>query len=257
MLEKITLFTAMLFVAVYPLCFWISVDDPLKNKFHKFHLGLPNVVGGVLLVFVLIMDLPLSIKITVAAWKLLFFTISRLEWKKEYPRAWLVSVPSLIGMSAFYQLHNHYLPADWQNILMWLLGSVIFCSALYAMNLGHWYLNVHGLPIFHLMRATCVFWAAVGLRLLWDAAKLLSSTVVYRGDTVPLWKFTASMEGFLIAVGIFFGTLFPAITLYFAVETIKLKNTQSATGILYAILCAVLLGDITYKYFLIRYGIAL
>ena len=58
-------------------------------------------------------------------------------------------------------------------------------------------------------------------------------------------------------MGIFFGALFPLFSLYFVLGTLKLKNTQAATGILYVTLCSVLLGDLTYKYYLIKFGIPL
>lgn len=45
MLYTITLLTTLYFAFTYPLCFWISRHDPLKNNFHHFHLGLPVIVG--------------------------------------------------------------------------------------------------------------------------------------------------------------------------------------------------------------------
>ena len=54
-----------------------------------------------------------------------------------------------------------------------------------------------------------------------------------------------------------FGTIFPLVALYFVDGTLKVKSTQSATGILYVILIAILIGDLTYKYYLIQYGIVL
>ena len=47
-------------------------------------------------------------------------------------------------------------------LIAWLLGGFILCSALFAMNLGHWYLNVHGLPIAHLKRAVKCVWRGFG-----------------------------------------------------------------------------------------------
>ena len=74
---------------------------------------------------------------------------------------------------------------------------------------------------------------------------------------IPLYVFMNRMDGFFLWVAIFFGTLLPLICNYFVIGTLKVKSTQSATGILYAILVAVFMGDLTYKYYLFKYGIAL
>ena len=61
------------------------------------------------------------------------------------------------------------------------------------------------------------------------------------------------MEGIFLLVAFFFGTLFPLVSIYFVWGTLKVKSTQSATGILYVLLSAILIGDIAYKYYLLNY----
>jgi hypothetical protein len=97
----------------------------------------------------------------------------------------------------------------------------------------------------------------VGLRFLWDAVQLATAKVMRDGDWIPLWQFLFQLDGFFLLIALFFGTLFPLITLYFVKGTLEVKSTQSATGILYVILSAVLIGDITYKYYLIKFGLIL
>src|SRR3989338_3189719 len=104
MLASISLLTALGFAVFYPLCFLISADQPLKNNFHKFHIGLPNTIGGVVLIFVWLIDLPLALKITVTLWKALFISISSYSWKKEYPDPKWMALPPLIGTIAFIQM---------------------------------------------------------------------------------------------------------------------------------------------------------
>jgi len=255
MIAPISLLTALAFAAIYPLCFWISYDKPLKNNFHKFHIGLPNVIGGVVLVFIWFMDFPLSLKILVTLWKAIFISVSSYSWKKESPSPKLLLLPCLLGIYAFVSLQAHIIAPGWTTASIGILSAMIFCCAFYAMNLGHWYLNVHGLPMFHLTRSIYVFWILLGIRALWNAYYILFQTVMSREDIISIFQFIIRMDGFLLIIGIFFGTLFPLITLYFVKEVLKLKNTQSATGILYVILCAILIGDIAYKYYLIKFGI--
>ena len=257
MLATISILTAFAFAAIYPLCFWLSADDPLRNNFHKFHIGLPNTIGGVVFIFVWLMDIPLSLKILVTIWKTTFLSVSWFSWKKEFPSPRLLSLPSVLGIYAFIHLQAYLISPGWTIAFMGVLGGLIFCSSLYAMNLGHWYLNVHGLPVKHLARVVYVFAFFLLVRLLWDAYALGTAVIIYKGDNLPLIRFVATMDGFLLIIGIFFGALLPFLSLYFVKEVLKLKNTQSATGMLYVLLCSVLIGDIAYKYYLIKFGIVL
>lgn len=257
MLSTITILTSILFAAVYPLCFWISAKDPLKEFFHRFHIGLPNVIAGILTVFILLSNYPYEIKLGFGLWFVVFSAITAFFWSKETLRLTPVTVISLMGFILFIKMHFFLLNNSPIHIYSWLIGSVIFCSSLYAMNLGHWYLNVHGLQIKHLRKANYVFWIAIFVRFISSLLIILTQTTVIAGETLPLYQFIWSMEGCFLLIGIFFGILFPLFGLYFSHETIKLKNTQSTTGILYVILCGILIGDITFKYYAIHYGIAL
>jgi hypothetical protein len=257
MLAKISILTSMIFAVLYPLCFWISYKDPLKNNFHKFHLGLPNVVGGITLVFILLSDIPWSIKWTVIFWKAALLTVSRYSWKKEFPKAPLITIPCILGLVAFYRVQAHWVEPGFPLAFAGILGGLILCASVFAMNLGHWYLNVHGLPLSHLQRANNCLWIFLVMRAVWDLAFMLNGTVLYGGDFLPLTSFITKLDGFLLSVALFFGTVFPIAALLFVRGTLKVKNTQSATGILYVVLCSILIGDLTYKYYAVKYGIFL
>jgi hypothetical protein len=258
MLTKIPILTCLAFAVIYPLCFWISCQDPLKNKFHRFHVGVANVIGGVALVALLPLPFDTLSKTSLLLWFALLFIISAYVWNKDYPPAALITIPCLIGLAAFIQVQNQMIgPPSLQLAVVGILSGLVLCSSLFAMNLGHWYLNVHGLPIGHLLRATYVFWGLVAIRLLWDIKEFLTAKILYQGDWLPLYQFLFHLDGFLLLIALFFGTLFPLIALYFVKGTLEVKSTQSATGILYVILSAVLIGDITYKYYLIKYGVYL
>ena len=257
MIAKITILTSFLFACVYPLCFWISVKEPLKNNFHRFHLGLPCVVGGIVGLSVLMMDVAASVKFFTAVWISSLLIISGHYWNKEFPRVVIISLPSIMGLFAFFELQGGWMPLTYASLLSWLLGGFILCSSLFAMNLGHWYLNVPGLPIKHLNRTTRSLIVFLILRSLWDIAFLSGGNLIYREDSIPIREFIFKLDGFLIWVALLFGTVFPLIGCWFAMGTLKLKNTQATTGILYVILCSILLGDLTYKYYAIKFGVML
>lgn len=257
MLLKIPLLTGLIFGAVYPLCFWISGRDPLRNNFHRFHLGLANVSAGLSTVVVFLTAIPSNEKFLLVVWLVTSLVVSCFYWNKPYPDPKILTIPSCLGIFAALRILSLWLPVSWTGQVMTVVGGLVLSSAIFAMNLGHWYLNVHGLPIHHLRRAVYVFWILVALRAVCDLVGLLEQSILYDGEFLPFFRFVFHIEGFLLILAILFGTVFPLIGLYFVKGTIDVKSTQSATGILYVILSAVLIGDFTYKYYLLRFGIAL
>ncbi|MCB9757809.1 MAG: hypothetical protein H6753_05230 [Candidatus Omnitrophica bacterium] len=258
MLFKISLLTALLFSTMYPLSFWISADNPLKNNFHRFHLGVACVVAG--LCALIFYFSPIAIfthKISLIVWAVLLLFAAGYYYQKPAVNPTVITFSCLLGIIVTFQILNTWAIFNYWSSGLILLGGIIFCAALFAMNLGHWYLNVSGLPLSHLRRAVYIFWAAVALRALIDGYILLTTVVFYHGEVVSLLTFLRTIEGFMLIIGILFGTIFPLICLYFVKGTLDVKSTQSATGILYAILCAVVIGDITYKYYFLKYGVIL
>ncbi len=259
MLLTISILTALVFSVLYPLCFLISAKDPLKNNFHRFHLGLPCVVGGIVTSTLSLLPPQISPegRTLVMIWFIQIFFLTRYFWHRGPPNPYVVTLVCLVGLAAFVDIHYELVGPNVRAIFLSILSGFILVSAIYAMNLGHWYLNVHGLPIAHLMRAVYVFWAFVFFRAAWDIGLLTAGKVLYHGDTIPLYQFIGNFEGFFLLMAITFGTIFPLITLYFVRGTLLVKSTQSATGILYVILVAVLIGELTFKYYLIKFGIIL
>lgn len=257
MLKEITVLTSIIFASVYPLCFWISQDDPLREKFHHFHIGLPCMVAGIFVSLSLVSESSPPLKSLLVFWGLLFLAVSAANWKKEFPSPVLMTIPAIVGLYIFSIYFIKYLGFSWVGVSIGILAGLILCSCIYAMNLGHWYLNVKGLDPKHLKRSVNVFAVFLLLRLIFDVYGLLSGSVLFDGENISLLRFLGTLDGFLLSIGLFFGTLFPFLSIYFVKETIRLKNTNSATGILYVVLCSIFIGDLAYKYYLIKFGIVL
>jgi hypothetical protein len=152
---------------------------------------------------------------------------------------------------------GQFVTVDEKVIVATSLGGLISCCAIFSMILGHWYLNVHGLPISCLMRSVNIFWTLLFLRLGWDFYHIMTAQVMYIGETISLHAFFTSLDGVLLWMAIFFGAIFPVVLLYFVRETLKVKSTQSATGILYVIVISILMGEPVYKYYLVKFQLPL
>jgi len=257
MIAKITLLTCLSLSIFYPFCFLLNVNEPLKQKFHHFHIGMPIVTGGVLAFFIGNADYSTVSKLLFFTWYISLFLVGIFNWKKDYLDARLTFTANVIGLLAFASIISEVVGGGFLKFIISTISALIYCASLYAMNLGHWYLNVHGLPIKHLRNAAHSLWVVLAIRLIWDICFILSAKVLYLDENIRLLDFMLQMDGFLLWVAVFFGTIFPIIALFFVNEILKLKNTQATTGILYVLLSAILLGDIAYKYYLIKYGIVL
>ena len=258
MLKIISTLTGLSLGVFYPLSFLIHAKSPLKQGFHRFHLGMPLVLGGMTSAFLLAGDISSFTKGVLILWLLTLAFVTLFYWKKESPPALVAAIPSLSGLFAFTSIQLEFFnDFPLEKSVVNILAGLILCATLHAMTLGHHYLNVKGLPLKHLKDADNVLWVLLGLRLLWDIYNLIFGKTVYGGDIMPLIQFSMKLDGFLLWIGIFFGTLLPFMALFFVREILKFKNTQSATGLLYVVLCSVLMGDLAYKYYLVKFGVAL
>ncbi len=259
MLVKIPLLSFLIFGITYPLFLLLSAKDPIKHNFHRFQLGCPVIMAGLAIIGLWFYPVPvdLSLKYASLFWLAAFLLITALNWNRPAVNPWGIAIVALWGLKVFADIYSQLISAHALEILISILSGFIVSSVFYAMNLGHFYLNVHGLNIKHLKMATIAFAVLLAVRLIWNIFYISTGQVIQGGEEISLLHFMMTVDGFFVWVALFFGTLFPLGASYFAFGTLKLKNTQATTGILYVLLSAVLLGDLAYKYYLLKYSIPL
>jgi hypothetical protein len=123
-----------------------------------------------------------------------------------------------------------------------------------AMILGHWYLVTPDLPVSHLARMT-----RLALWFLYAKAALLVVTFsLFEGPAgalsglgavvglsdVSTASFQSQLDLIYLLARFFIGLVGPAVLCHMTMETIRLKATQPATGILYAATVMVLMGEL-------------
>lgn len=117
-------------------------------------------------------------------------------------------------------------------------GSLILGSLLTAMLLGHWYLNFPGMKLAPLKLLVVVSGAAIVGRALISSAGIAQLSVLgMLPESTIGWSF--------LAFRWLAGLVGPGIMVWLTWETLKVPNTQSATGILYAAVTLVFLGELT------------
>ncbi len=257
MISTISLLTAFIFASFYPLCFLMISDKQIDKGFERFNFGLTFFVAGTVAIILQVFPVAPSLKMMALLWAFVVSVSCAIVWKQSNVHSLWIIGPSLIGILTSYQIQSLYVDKSFSALMALILGGLTLCSAIYAMNLGHTYLNVPGLSIRYLMRTVNVAWGYFMLRLIWDVLGLLTQKLTHTGDVITAAQFSMRVDGFLLWVPIFFGTILPCVLMYFVRGTLKVKSTQSATGILYCVVIAVLMGDLAYKYYLLKFGIML
>jgi len=116
-------------------------------------------------------------------------------------------------------------------------GGLLLGSTLAAMFLGHWYLNTPTMELLPLKRLVALMALAITARAVSSGTGL--GLQFAAGTTLPIefWSFIALrwLSGLL-------GTLAMA---WLTWETLKVPNTQSATGLLYAGVILSFIGELT------------
>ena len=98
----------------------------------------------------------------------------------------------------------------------------------------------------------------LAIRLIWNLIQFKSLAVADQyGRTLTAYQYITTLDGFFLGVAVFFGLLVPLVLHYFIWRTLKLQATQSATGLLYISVLAIMAGDLCYKYVLFQEGLLL
>jgi hypothetical protein len=164
-------------------------------------------------------------------------------WLYEKPRAGRVS----LALVATVTLLGAWAATDWQRatskaawILNWLdplTSGLVLGLTIAAMFLGHWYLNTPTMAIGPLEKLVVLMGAAIGVRAVVEGAGLALRVAHFGIPGTDQLLFVA-----LRWLSGIFGAM--ALTVM-AWKTLKIPNTQSATGILYVAVIATFLGELT------------
>jgi hypothetical protein len=129
------------------------------------------------------------------------------------------------------------------------LGSVVVC-----MILGHWYLVEPGMSVKPLRTVAALFIAVVVARLLLGG---YTSVFVWRDFTAAGADLLSSgvvPNLLFFSQRVLFGLALPLALSWMIWQTVKIRSTQSATGILYVAVVFILFGEFLSHYILVSTG---
>lgn len=166
--------------------------------------------------------------------------------QRRVGRGILLGITAVTGAAAVFQ-HGGPPTACWAvEGLRWvdpLAGAAVLGATLTAMLLGHSYLVAPGMAMDPLKRMTAAMAGALLVRALLAALGLV---VLFAGDDVA-WDASLSPTTFWLWICLRWlaGIAGPLVVTAMVWQTIKIRSTQSATGILYAGVILVFLGELT------------
>jgi hypothetical protein len=130
-----------------------------------------------------------------------------------------------------------------------ITGSLVLGSITTAMLLGHWYLNTPSMKLAPLQRLVIFMSVAIVARMLLGGvcAGLEAHRLSLSGNLAAAWLVFLSLRWLAGLIG----TLGLAWMTWL---TLKIPNTQSATGILYAAMILAFIGELTAQLMSVRGG---
>ncbi len=138
-----------------------------------------------------------------------------------------------------------------------IAGTLILGSVLGAMITGHWYLVQHKLSLTPLKNSTLIYIASVVLRILLIAVSILVYFKMKQAGELVTAVSSLTGSGYIFMSRIVFGLIVPLIFGVMAWKSALIRSTQSATGILYATIILVLVGETFGKVLFFLIGVPL
>ena len=139
-----------------------------------------------------------------------------------------------------------------------VLGGLFLGTVSVAWLLGHRYLTASEMTIDPLKKASQLLIIALGARWGFLAVMLIAALltpVTAETGSGPLAQMAAEWITILMRVGI--GLVLPTVFAYMVWHCVKLRSTQSATGILFFMSIFVVIGELTSRYLVDRSGFVL
>jgi len=259
-LGDILIYTLFGFAVLYPFFLWFTPRKIMDSGFYNFNLGLSGLMGGMALVLSWSLSIQPSILYGIAGWLGLNLVITFIYWNNQKISNIVISFGSLVGCIIFSFMTIEIIPVEGSaiTIIISILSQAIIACVMFAMILGHWYLNVVQLPIGLLQKTSNVLIGLLGFRFVWNMIQIQSIHIVDDyGISRSFLQYVQLLDGFFLGVAFFFGLVVPITLHIFIWRTLKLHATQSATGLLYISVLSLFIGDLCYKYVLFQDGILL
>jgi hypothetical protein len=162
--------------------------------------------------------------------------IAAAAWLYEAKRLGMTLIAAVAGCSLLAALYGS-MSMDAYHAIALVISGLVLGITFAAMLLGHWYLNAPGMELAPLRRLLVVAAIVIAGQMFVVGAGLIAE-VSYRPSISFSWLL-------FVVLRWSFGLFGVLGLLWMAWQTLKIPNTQSATGILYVAVIGVFIGELT------------
>ena len=171
---------------------------------------------------------------------------------KEFPKGFFIFVGTIaaafIALSLVSGMQFSRLSLQPLNILYLATSSLLLGVSLSTMILGHWYLLNAKLPFAPLIRLSMVLVISI-------IAKAILVTVNFFLNWQIFYNLENPFDIMLIIARIGAGIIFAFVLAVMVLKCAKIRSNQSATGILYALVVFILIGELSSHYLTFSEGL--
>jgi hypothetical protein len=171
--------------------------------------------------------------------------------QKTYLQRAIHWVASFLLLTAINRFANGHFPT-----FIFILSSALLLGAInYGMLLGHWYLVTPKLSEKPLKVCVAIIWAVLIPKMAWTAYVTYENAAFFTEGTSLGAGY--SFNWMMLIMRYLWGYIIIAVMNFFTWKLVKMRSIQSATGILYAMVFFVLVGELISLYIYLNYGLYL
>ncbi|WP_372653490.1 hypothetical protein [Halobacteriovorax sp.] len=191
---------------------------------------------------------PLSIIYYIAA--AAFLLIRQLHKDEKSVFMWILFITH--NLALLYLLMDFL--NGWSSQFRFGLSSTILLGVItYAMILGHYYLVVPKLSVRPLKISILILWAILAVKIIWSSYETYLNWGFFKEFTQLGGGYAFNWLMLTMRVGWGYVVIF-AMSI-FTWKLVKIRSTQSATGVLYAMTIFVFVGELVSAYLFFKYGL--
>lgn len=169
-------------------------------------------------------------------------------------------VSGLLGVAFYSMSFINVAEANFFNSAIFFLNgltsALIMGSVLAAMITGHWYLVNHKLTLKPLLMSSGIFLSSVIARMIVFILGIAVMFLIGKNELALKLLSALNIDSYIFYIRLIFGLIVPLIFAVMIRSSAKMNSTQSATGILYATIILILIGETFARFLQFSTGVA-
>jgi len=238
-------------ITLVPVFYSVVFSSPLSKGIHRNALSISAILGALLLIGLYAIDVPGSLVMSVAVWRLVNISLLLYSWNSDKIHPALFFTEFILGLAVLWKILAFFVPVMFPltAYLSVITGTAIITSSLFAiLFIAKISEALQEKKFQHLI------WAIIGIlifKLLWVIVSLSTIQAEDLTENIILAQYLWLYAPVPIISGIVFGCLLPLI-MYMVI--LSGRGSLLLKRIILINFFSIILGEFFFKYLLIQYG---